>query len=524
MTVELPSLDPIPTDIDEQIKRLLTCPHDPDIGDWLAELLQNSGHMSTGDDMRWRLLCMVWLTLEYDVEAGWPYLKWMNMGEPTISGHVSEMLIEAIDMLDAHVQMANWLANIDDDEQLQTFFQQFYPIPAQRNMAPLLAHLLVHPARPEVGVWLRSYCDGVIDHDSAFMRPWRLLTAAWYATAFNPVEGANYLKVITGGADRLSAEDRKLLLETTEQVNGTAALTQLIADCPDPNIKALLIDFERQHLPTVAVTTLNSDPDYKHLSGLSGQASTDLALFNRAREFLQQAGFGPENAAVLDLACGPLAAQTLLFSSAGYDVEGVDLEIPPGYLPTEGVKQWFRRRKHTKAWKDATAAYYRALAEQAGMPLHWKNADITMSDITRLDLADGEFEAVICFNYLQHAPNVNGLLAEATRMLKPGGLFVANIRPFAGFTGAFQVDPTAPWGHLRSDTQFEITPDVPLNRWRETQFETTIRQHLWIETWETEPDDKTEPFLTPEIEAELAEYTPAELTRKQIIVCAKRLS
>ncbi|GAB4426213.1 MAG: hypothetical protein Kow0031_05970 [Anaerolineae bacterium] len=523
MTVELPSLDPIPADVDDTIRWLLTAPHDPVIGDWLTELLQYSGHMSTGDDMRWRVLCMVWLAMDYDVEAGWPYLQWLNMGEPAISGHVSETLIEAIDMLDAHVQMANWLAHMED-ERLQTFFEQFYPIPAQRKMAPLLTRLLAHPARPEVGVWLQSYCEGTIDNDAAFLRPWRLLTAVWYATAFNPAEGANYLKVLTGSADRLSAEDSKLLLETAEQVNGTAALTQLIADCPDPAIKALLDGFGHPNLPAVAVATLESDPDYNHLAGLAGQAATDLALFNRARQFLEQAGFTPATAAVLDMACGPLAAQTVLFSSAGFDVEGVDVEIPPAYLPTDGVKQWFRRRKHVGAWKEATAGYYRALEEQSGMKLHWKNADVTLSDVTRLDLVDGEFEAVVCFNYLQHAPNVNGLLAEAARMLKPGGLFVANIRPFASFTGAFQVDPAAPWGHLRPATRFEITPDVPLNRWRESQFEAAIKQHLWIETWETEPDDQTEPFLTPEIQAELEDYTPAELTRKQIIVCAKRLS
>lgn len=521
MTVELPSLDPIPANVDEHVKRLLTEPQDPAIGDWLIELLQYSGHMSTGDDMRWRLLCMVWLAMEYDVESGWPYLSWLNMNEPAISGHVSEMLIEAIDMLDAHVQMANWLAHMQD-ERLTTFFEQFYPIPAQRKMAPLLTRLLAHPARPDVGVWLQSYCEGTIDHDGAFMRPWRLLTAAWYATAFNPAEGANYLKVITGNAEHLSAEDGKLLLETAEQVNGTAALTQLIADCPDPAVKAMLAGFGHRDLPAIAAAALQNEPDYEHLAGLAGQAVSDLALFKRAREFLQQAGFSPDNAAILDLACGPLAAQTVLFSSAGYEVEGVDLEIPPAYLPTNGVKEWFRRRKHVGAWKEATAAYYRALEQESGLKLHWKNADITLSDVTRLDLVDAEFEAVVCFNYLQHAPNVNGLLAEAARMLKPGGLFIANIRPFTSFMGAFQVDPTAPWGHLRPATRFEITPEVPLNRWRESQFSAALKAHFTIETWETETDSQTEPFLTPEIQEELADYAPDELTRKQIIVCAKR--
>ncbi|RME98763.1 MAG: hypothetical protein D6768_16540, partial [Chloroflexi bacterium] len=186
---QLPSLNPIPANIEDHIRRLLTAPAEPAIGEWLLELLQDSGHMSTGDDMRWRLLCMVWLALQYNPEEGWRYLQWMNMGEPAISGHLSEMLIEALDNLDAHVQFASWQAAATDPR-LQTFFADFYPIPAQRKMPSVIAGLLARRHdHPETGVWLARYCEGTAYHDGKFMRPWRLLTAAWLAAQFDAEAG-----------------------------------------------------------------------------------------------------------------------------------------------------------------------------------------------------------------------------------------------------------------------------------------------------------------------------------------------
>jgi SAM-dependent methyltransferase len=517
----LPPLDPVPADIEDILRTLLQASPDPAIGDWLQELIQYSGHMSTGDDMRWRLVCMVWLAMQYDVEAGWPYLQWLNMGEETLSGHVSEMLIEGIDNLNAHVQMANWLANADD-ERLIKFFRGFYPIPAQRKMQPLISRLLARPDQPEIGVWLASYCAGTAHNDGKFMRPWRLLAAAWYAARFNHAAGLDYLKQLTDGAATLPSADNALLMDVAEQTNATTALIQMIADCPDQQVKMMLQNFGHPNLPALAAGILLSEPDYEHLAVGKKQADLDAAIFEQVRARLEQAGVQPGTGTVLNLACGPLAEQTLLLSSAGYNVIGAGTDIPPKYLPTAGAKQWLKRRGHNSAWSDATKPYFAALVGRSGLKLNWKNADIKLADLTRLDEADAAFKAVVCVNYLQHAPNVNSLLSEAARVLTAGGVLVANIRPFTGLTGALQLDLALPWGHLRYSDWFEEVPLLPLNKWREAQYRAALEEYFTVDEWQPENDAQASELLTQEILEELAHYTEGELTRKQIWVVARK--
>lgn len=518
MTIQsLPALDPIPTNIEDHLQRLLRAPAHPATGEWLLELIKNSGHLSTADDMRWRVFCITWLACEYNTDQAWPYLMWLNMNEPSISAHLSEILIEAIDQLEAHVPVANWLAN-PRDERLAAFFQDFQVIPAQRKVAPLISRLMRHPVRPEIGVWLEAFCNGTSHNSSNTMRPWRLLAAAWYAAAFNPQEGLNHLKLLANGSASLSSEDNQQLMDAAGQANALASMIQLVAGCPNPAVKNMLKDFGHPNLAIVAQAALDSDPDYRQLENLAGQASFDAETFQRNLACLEQADMVPKTTTILNLACGLLAPQTLLFSSLGYNTVGVDLHIPPGFLPISGLKQWFKRRQHASAWKQAAAAYYEALARQVEMKLKWNRAKIKLADLTRLEADDNSFEAVICANYLQHAPNVAGLLAEAARVLKPGGVFVADIWPFAGLNGAFQTDSNLAWGHLRGD---EPLTAAPLNRWREAQFKKAIETYFVIDRWLPEPDPEAQARLTPELAAELVDYSQEELTCKQIVVIAR---
>ncbi|MCB0210632.1 MAG: class I SAM-dependent methyltransferase [Anaerolineae bacterium] len=515
----LPSLNPIPDNIDAHLQRLLYNPGDPDIGPWLLELIQNSGHMSTGDDMRWRLLCMVWLTAEFDIDKGWPYLMWLNMQEPVMSVHMSQILIEAVDDFNAHVQMAHWMSEADD-ERLTTFFQDFQPIPAQRKVPALMKALLTQPDHPKTGPWLDIFCRGTATDTSKFMRPWRLLAAAWYAAAYNPEQGLAYLHALGDGTKRLLPVDNRLLTEAAAEAKGLAALTQLIADCPDDRVKSTLTDFGHPDLAAVVETIFANPPDYSRLVDAGKHAADDATLFTWILTQLEQAGLKAGSAKLLDLACGPLASQTVLLASAGYDILGVDRDIPAGYLPLPGVTSWFKRNTYKNAWQAATDAYYQALAQQTKMPLSWKKVKIDLADVTRLKLPDNRFDAVICTDYLQHAPDVVGLLAEAARVLKPGGLLLADIRPFAGLHGAFEtVD--APWGHLHS--AFVSTIDKPLNRWRAHRFRVALEESFTIEQWLSEDNPQADKLLTPERLAELADdYQAEELRCQKIIVVAKR--
>jgi SAM-dependent methyltransferase len=517
MALTLPSLDPFPDDIEAEIQRLLQYPGDPALEEWLVELIRNSGHKSTSDDLQWRLLCLVWLAIEFDVEKAWPYLMWLNMKEPVMSAHLSQHLIDAVDNLNAHLQMAYWLANLPD-ERLVTFFKEFRLVPAQRQIQPLLISLFDHATHPTVGVWLAAFCEGARYNDGAYLRGWRLLAAAWYAAGFDPEQGLIYLRELTNNAQSLSPADNKLLMDAALDTDGLTPMIQMLALCPDSSVKAFLKDFGHPDLPTLADTVLQGQADYSHLVGSATQAAADVERFNHNLAWLKQVGISAKTAAILDLACGPLAPQTLLFNSAGYKTLGVDLDIPPNYLSPAGFKQWFKRRRHHQAWQKATTAYYQALAQQAKLKLKWGKVKLLLADLTRLDLADNSFEVVICANYLQHAPNVEGVLAEAARVLKPGGLFLADIRPYAALTGAFQTNPETPWGHLRQNS----SPEQPCNKWRERQYRAALEKYFTLEAWLPETDPQAQAQLTPEIRAELSAYEEAELTRKQVMVAARK--
>ena len=131
---------------------------------------------------------------------------------------------------------------------------------------------------------------------------------------------------------------------------------------------------------------------------------------------------------------------------------------------------------------------------------------------------------MVCANHLHHAPDVCGLLGEAHRVLKPDGLFVANIHPFAGLTGAFQTNPPVPWAHLRPATRFVLSPGVSVNRWREQQYRTSLEGFFTLEQWQPEDDPLAAQLLTPVVRAELEDYSEEELGRKHVLVVGKKTS
>lgn len=522
-TLNLPSLTVIPEDIEAQLRQLWQQPAEPALEEWLFELIKNSGHLSTTDHLQWRLVSLIWLAAEFNADKAWPYLMWLNMNEPVISDHLAEILAGAANDLDCHVQLANWLAKITD-QRLLTFLGDFHPMPARYHMPALVRRLLTQPAAPETGVWLAAYCQHMAADPTPSLRPWRLLAAAWYATYFDPTAGLAYLRELSQGQPTLSPVDNQLLTDTANEVNGTAALIQGLAACPDPAVKTMLKDFGHPDLTSFVSTLFQQPPDYNHLANSLQSAPADARRFKQAMKLLEAAGVSPTAGTILDLACGPLASQTLLFNSVGYQIIGADLQIPPAYLPIAGPKQWLKRGQYVKAWKAVTAPYYQTLAQQTGLKLNWSRVKIELADVTRLQFPNEHFTTVICLNHLQHAPHVEGLLAEAARVLKPNGLLLASIQPYPGLTGAFQpVEPASAWNHLRRPGQRLPASATPLlNQCRETQYRTAFEKYFTIEQWLTEQNEQALAYLTQELRTELANYDEAELTRQQIIIVARK--
>ena len=108
------------------------------------------------------------------------------------------------------------------------------------------------------------------------------------------------------------------------------------------------------------------------------------------REVLDRYGIG-EGARVLDVACGA-GLVALPLADAGYRVDGVDL--------AEGALEVARRR----------------------VP----NATFRVGDALALDVDDASYDAVLLLDVLEHVEEPGRAIAEAARVVRPGGVVVFN--------------------------------------------------------------------------------------------------
>jgi SAM-dependent methyltransferase len=98
------------------------------------------------------------------------------------------------------------------------------------------------------------------------------------------------------------------------------------------------------------------------------------------------------------------------------------LEIGPG---PGAATEWLRHRVKRLTVLEIDAAAAEALAER----YDGSNVEVVVGDATRLGWPDGSFDSVGSFTMLHHVPTQalqNEILAEALRVLKPGGVLIAS--------------------------------------------------------------------------------------------------
>ena len=96
------------------------------------------------------------------------------------------------------------------------------------------------------------------------------------------------------------------------------------------------------------------------------------------------------------------------------------LEIGPGFgVTTEVIRRSVERLTCVEI--DAR------LAEALRRKTSGHNVTVVCEDATAMSAKDSSFDAVVCFTMLHHVPSVplqDRLLAEVSRVLRPGGVFV----------------------------------------------------------------------------------------------------
>ncbi|MEM7035287.1 MAG: methyltransferase domain-containing protein, partial [Chloroflexota bacterium] len=376
----------------------------------------------------------------------------------------------------------------------------------------------------ELKPWLANFCHHTVNQVSPYIRPWHLYASVWYGTCFDGDAAQQYLTPFCTSDKKLTVEANTTLMSLSQQLNNTTQVIQWIAACPDQAIKTILSEFGHPDLAVIPANTFNGEPDYTPLNDRISRAKSDAAHFAQFQSLCQEIGLTKDDA-MLDLACGPLATQAHLFHSAGYQMCGADIDIPPAYIPRSGIKQRLKRGKFVKAWQNATKNYYDELARETGLMLQWRKLKIHLADLRRLPFPDHHFKAILCSQFLQHAPDVEGVLGEIQRVLAPGGIVIVDIIPYTSFQGGFLSNPASPWQHLRilpSSEAMKKHSIYPLNKWLEPQYQTAIEAYFTIEHWQTEQDEAAKSQLTSDIAQELEHYSEEALTRSRVIVVARK--
>lgn len=237
----------------------------------------------------------------------------------------------------------------------------------------------------------------------------------------------------------------------------------------------------------------------------------------------------------LDLGCGLLQWQTVMLHSLGARVSGVDMEyVRADRSPDKYLHIWrcngFERAVKTAFWDYCfRGRYRRALAACAPFPLDAKGLDLRQHTAERLPFDEGTFDLVVSHEVFEHIDDVSGAVRELKRVLKLGGLAYINIHLFPSISGGHHVEwkypdeepsrTVPPWDHLRQ-RRYPQRPSR-LNEWRERDYRPLFEEAFEILRWEASAQEG-HTQLTPEILAELPDYSEEELLKKGVIVLARK--
>lgn len=253
------------------------------------------------------------------------------------------------------------------------------------------------------------------------------------------------------------------------------------------------------------VLQLLSGYRFQHEVTISNFRKNDISLYLNIKSPLD----------ILDLANGQLLPQSYLLKSMQHNVFGIDLINNPltknhniGYL---GAKWLFNRR--VKLTHDQISAI-----------------KLICGDVGKVPLANNCFDMITSVAAFEHFLDIPSVLEDCARILRKGGILWVLIHLFSSPSGGHNVKlmdiplKSLPrgvdaWDHLRKR---ELPFHVPLNEWRIHRYLEEFSHHFDIVKHYCAMREG-ENLLTPEIEAELSDYTRDELTCSAYIIVAKKI-
>jgi SAM-dependent methyltransferase len=218
---------------------------------------------------------------------------------------------------------------------------------------------------------------------------------------------------------------------------------------------------------------------------------------------------------ILDLANGRLYPQFMLLRKSGHWVAGIDLVNCPDF-----------------GWKNVAYRVARKIfAVGAGINAHLLDSPpLLCGDAGSLPFADGFFDMVTSVAAFEHFLEVDRIVAEVKRVLRPGGVVWVRIHPFTSLSGAHNVNPVriplnrlpkeiSPWDHLYTDREIFYEP---LNQWRTSAYVDVFSHYFEISKVYCAMREG-ESLLNQDLIKRLEIYLRDELTCRALVVVAQKL-
>jgi SAM-dependent methyltransferase len=241
---------------------------------------------------------------------------------------------------------------------------------------------------------------------------------------------------------------------------------------------------------------------------------------------------------VLEIGTGAMATQALYFACRHNRVTGIDLEPQQGGLSFTELVDLARENGPRRALKTLARkiigldrVFPRHVARQMG---HAAPPPVTLMrmDATRLTFPDASFDVVHSYDVLEHVDDVEAVVRETVRVLRPGGLALYILMPYTCENGSHDYRLIGGhrgglplWAHLRPQHAPLVRPGAYVNELGLRDVQHICERHMPGATFEAPPVD--DPSLPGELRAlkdagELTAYDDEELLAARLKVAWKK--
>jgi len=267
-------------------------------------------------------------------------------------------------------------------------------------------------------------------------------------------------------------------------------------------------------------------------------------LFERFAEYdsylKEYASTTLRDATILEIGFGARPYRLMALTSLGYDATGVDLDQPTLHGTRRELTAIYKRNGFERALKTLVrstlfdARERRALAKllrQRGSELVIQDDRYIVMDSTSSQFDDimrkQPVDLIVSEDVFEHIPTdaLGELVARMGSWLTPDGIALIRPNVFTGITGGHLVEwyppvddrrrrRSEPWEHLRKN---RYVANTFLNKLTRADFRRLFSEHFDILEEHALIPDLGREYATPEVRAELREFSDEELFSNQVL-------